>query len=84
MKISYEIETLELQALNLTGALTVVNPVLIRDSDTVLLVDTGYPGQLPLIHEAFKRAGVQFTSLHKVIITHHDIDHIGSLADIRQ
>lgn len=83
MKISCGIETLELRALNLTGAWTVINPVLIRDTDTALLVDAGYPGQLPLIREAIELAGVPFAALNRVIITHHDLDHIGSLADIR-
>lgn len=84
MKISDGIETLELQSLNLTGARTVINPVLIRDNDTALLVDAGYPGQLAVIREAIEQAGVPFAALNRVIITHHDLDHIGSLADIRR
>jgi glyoxylase-like metal-dependent hydrolase (beta-lactamase superfamily II) len=84
MKISDGIETLELHSLNLTGSWSVINPVLIRDNDTALLVDAGYPGQLPQIRDAVKQAGVPFTDVIKVIITHHDLDHIGSLADIRR
>jgi glyoxylase-like metal-dependent hydrolase (beta-lactamase superfamily II) len=83
VKISPEIETLELTALNLTGAWSVINPVLIRDKDSALLVDAGYPGQLAQIREAIGGAGVSFGTLKKVVITHHDLDHIGSLADLR-
>lgn len=83
MKITHEIETLELKALNLTGAWSVINPVLIRDNCSALLVDAGYPGQLTQLREAIEWAGVSFDALNKVVITHHDLDHIGSLADLR-
>jgi glyoxylase-like metal-dependent hydrolase (beta-lactamase superfamily II) len=83
VKISPEIETLELTALNLTGAWSVINPVLIRDDDSALLVDAGYPGQLAQIREAIGWAGVPFGALKQVVITHHDLDHVGSLADLR-
>ena len=84
MKISDGIETLELHSLNLTGSWSVINSVLIRENNTALLVDAGYPGQLPQIRDAVKQAGVPFSDVNKVIITHHDLDHIGSLADIRR
>jgi len=84
MKISPGVESLELQSLNLTGVWSVINPVLIWDNDTALLVDAGYPGQLPRIRESVEKAGVPFSAVNKVIITHHDLDHIGSLADIRR
>jgi glyoxylase-like metal-dependent hydrolase (beta-lactamase superfamily II) len=45
----------------------------------VILVDTGYPGLLPRIRQAFADISVPFEKLSKVIITHHDIDHMGSL-----
>ena len=83
MKISAEIETLELKSLNLTGSFGVINPVLIRDRETVVLVDAGYPGQLASFREAVAEAGLDFQAIGTVIVTHHDLDHIGSLADIR-
>jgi len=45
-------------------------------------VDAGFPGMLHQIREAMARAGVPFDRLDKVIVTHQDIDHIGSLPDI--
>jgi len=45
-------------------------------------VDAGFPGQLPQIREAFKKAAVFFDKLNMGILTHHDIDHIGNLSAI--
>jgi glyoxylase-like metal-dependent hydrolase (beta-lactamase superfamily II) len=55
---------------------------LIWDKDTVILVDTGNPGQLQAIRTAMEKAGVPFAGLSKVIITHQDNDHIGSLPEV--
>ncbi|SPF50390.1 Metallo-beta-lactamase superfamily protein [Candidatus Desulfosporosinus infrequens] len=81
MKIAKGIETLEL-TMNFAGNQSVIHPTLIWDNDTVILVDTGLPGQLQEIREAMDKAGVPFGKLSKVILTHHDIDHIGSLPDV--
>lgn len=82
MKLADGVEVLELPIENLMGMQGIVNPTLIWDNDTVILVDTGFPGQLQQIREAIDEAGVQFSRLSRVIITHQDIDHIGSLPDI--
>ncbi|MGO4693745.1 MBL fold metallo-hydrolase [Paenibacillus sp. FSL A5-0031] len=66
------------------GRMETIYPTLIWDNDTVILVDTGYPGQLPLIKEQMERAGLAFERLNKIIITHQDLDHIGSLPAILQ
>lgn len=83
MKVSTGVETLELLATNFMGTQSVIHPTLIHDDETVILVDAGYPGQLPQIREAIEKTGVPFARLNKVIITHQDLDHIGSLANIR-
>lgn len=59
-----------------------IHPTLIWDDNEVVLVDTGIPGQLTEIREAMDKAGVPFNKLSKVILTHQDIDHIGSLPEI--
>jgi glyoxylase-like metal-dependent hydrolase (beta-lactamase superfamily II) len=64
------------------GAARVINPTLLWDEDNVLLVDTGFPGQMPLLRAAIRKAGVPFSKLNKIIITHQDWDHIGALAEI--
>jgi len=59
-----------------------INATLIWDNETVVLVDAGFPGQLSEIRRAMDEAGIPFSKLSKVIITHQDIDHIGSLQEI--
>ena len=59
-----------------------IHPTLIRDNETVVLVDTGFPGQLQEILSAMEEAGISFSKLSKVIITHQDVDHIGGLSEI--
>lgn len=81
MRLADGIEMLELPMLSFTGQ-TVIHPTLIWDSTTVVLVDTGFPGQLQQIRDAMGKAGVSFERLDKIIITHQDIDHIGNVADI--
>ncbi len=68
---------------NIMGQVRSVHPTLIRDRDAVLLVDTGFPGQLPEIRQAIEMAAVSFEKLNNVILTHQDIDHIGNLVPIR-
>lgn len=46
------------------------------------LVDTGLPGQLGAIEAALAEAGLAVGDLRRIIITHQDIDHIGSLHDL--
>jgi glyoxylase-like metal-dependent hydrolase (beta-lactamase superfamily II) len=61
---------------------TIVHPTLVWDDKAVAMVDTGFPGQLSQIRKAMDGAGVPFTKLDRVIITHQDVDHIGGLPDI--
>jgi glyoxylase-like metal-dependent hydrolase (beta-lactamase superfamily II) len=66
----------------LNGVSRVINPTLIWDQETVLLVDAGFPGQAPLLVGEIEKAGVAVERLDKVAITHLDWDHIGGLADL--
>lgn len=81
MRIANGVEVLEISA-NVMGTANTIHPTLIYDNDAVILVDAGYPGQLTQFREAMEKAGVSFDKLSKVILTHHDIDHIGSLSSI--
>ena len=81
MKITNGVYMLEITA-NIMGKSSVINPTLIWDNDTVILIDTGFPGQLPQIREAIENVGVSFNKLNRVILTHQDIDHVGSLSSI--
>ena len=81
MKVANGVETFEL-TMNVMGTQSVIHPTLIWDTDTVILVDTGIPRQLEAISEAMEKLGVPFSRLSKIIITHQDVDHIGSLKEI--
>lgn len=81
MKVASGVEMLEIIA-NVLGEQSTIHPTLIWDENDVILIDTGYPGQLPLFRAEIEKAGVPFDKLGKVILTHQDIDHIGTLPGI--
>lgn len=60
-----------------------IYPVVLRDEHSCVLVDCGYMGFLPLIEEAMDHEGIAPQSLTKVLITHHDHDHMGALKDLK-
>jgi glyoxylase-like metal-dependent hydrolase (beta-lactamase superfamily II) len=59
-------------------------PVIISDEQEMVLIDCGYPGFLPLLKDTAEKEGLDFNKLTKVIITHHDFDHMGALAQIKK
>ena len=81
MQLANGLTMLEITA-TIMGRTTTICPTVLWDDENVVLVDTGYPGQLPLFREALEQAGFPFEKLSKIIVTHQDIDHIGSLSDI--
>ena len=81
MRVAPGVEMLELSAMLLDGPGTLC-PTLLWDSQEVVLVDAGLPGMAQQFREALKQACVPFEKLTKIFITHHDIDHIGSLGEL--
>lgn len=59
-------------------------PTLIMDGKHILLVDAAYPGQLGLLENAVSRVGCSLSDISMIIVTHHDFDHIGTLAEINR
>jgi glyoxylase-like metal-dependent hydrolase (beta-lactamase superfamily II) len=81
LRIADGIEMLEIPC-NIMGRMTNIYPVLIWDEHDIVLVDTGFPGLLEKFREAVEKIRLPFEKISKVILTHQDIDHIGSLTSI--
>ncbi|PLT35670.1 MBL fold metallo-hydrolase [Bacillus sp. V5-8f] len=81
MKIENGVEMLELK-IEANGIRTVFNPTLVWDEESAILIDAGMPGQLEDIRSAMDQAGVSIERLTAVVITHQDLDHIGSVTEL--
>ena len=67
------------------GQTHTLNLSLILDSAAgPTLVDAGLPGQLEGIAAALAEAGVEVRDLKRIVLTHQDVDHVGSLHDLVQ
>jgi len=83
MQVAPGVEMLELPAMLMDGPGTIC-PTLLWDRQDVVLVDAGLPGMVSQFREVIAKAGVSFEALSRIIITHHDLDHIGSLGELQQ
>lgn len=81
MLINQGIKMLEISAA-MMGRIETIHPTLIWDHQNLVLIDTGYPGQFALIQEQLSSCGVSVQDITKIIISHQDLDHIGSLPDV--
>ena len=61
-----------------------IYPVILKDKEHMILVDCGYEGFLPLIEKAAAQQGLSLKDLTGIIITHHDIDHMGGLYEFHK
>ncbi len=73
------LELLKLPTLNPSF---IVWPTLLYDENHVILVDCGYPGTYEELKMVLLDKGFSYDDLTHIIITHHDIDHIGNLSTI--
>jgi glyoxylase-like metal-dependent hydrolase (beta-lactamase superfamily II) len=60
------------------------NSYLLVDSDGLTLMDTGIPGSASKILNYIKRAGYARKDLNRILLTHADYDHAGSLAALKR
>jgi glyoxylase-like metal-dependent hydrolase (beta-lactamase superfamily II) len=82
MRIANGVEMLEISTTAM-GRPGVIHPTLLWDDQHVILVDAGFPGQTPLIRAAIAQAGVDFSRLDTILLTHQDIDHVGGVNGIQ-
>ncbi|MDF2606783.1 MAG: beta-lactamase domain protein [Bacillales bacterium] len=57
------------------------HPVIIFSGEEIIMIDCGYPGFLSIIEREIQKIGVDCNMINKIMITHQDHDHMGSLAD---
>jgi glyoxylase-like metal-dependent hydrolase (beta-lactamase superfamily II) len=79
MKIAQNVEMLEL-----SGPQGTLYPVLAWDDQNTVLFDTGLPGQLELIRAAVEKAGISLENITEIILTHHDMDHVGCAKQLKE
>jgi glyoxylase-like metal-dependent hydrolase (beta-lactamase superfamily II) len=78
MKLGERASALEITA-NFWGNRSTIHPVILWDGkEGASLIDAGYPGQMPAIEHAFGEEGVKLGDLKRILLTHQDLDHIGS------
>lgn len=77
-----DVIVLDLEA-SMNGNHAVYRPVAVVMPDgTLTLIDTGLPGMADAIDTQLREAGFSLGDVTQIIVTHHDLDHIGSLEDI--
>lgn len=82
MKLTPSVTALNVPMLSPIFGPTQIFPSLLKDEDGLTLVDTGMLGQFDALKQAIADAGEQLTDIKRVLITHQDIDHIGSLEEL--
>jgi len=60
-----------------------VNSYIFREGTETFLVDTGFARKARHIVRAFREADVPLSSVSKVLLTHHHVDHMGGAAFLR-
>ena len=60
----------------------VCNVYLIFESDGVTMIDTGLPGKDKAITAYLRKMGRSVRDLHRIVLTHQHVDHIGNVAEL--
>lgn len=61
---------------------TGVNAYLVADGDGVTVVDAATPFDAATVEAAIEQAGFDLGDVTRILITHYDIDHVGSVAKL--
>ena len=59
-----------------------INPVAVKGQNGLLLIDCGFTGFLPRLEQAMAKEAISMDDVKKLLITHHDTDHMGALKAI--
>jgi glyoxylase-like metal-dependent hydrolase (beta-lactamase superfamily II) len=62
----------------------VIYPTLLKDDNELVLIDCGYPDSITEIENEMNKIDLSLCQLTKIIITHHDHDHMGALREIKE
>lgn len=77
---------LNVKALNASlvfgGKEMIIHPVLIFDEEKAVLVDSGFSGQFEVLKKEIEKY-IDINKLKSLVITHHDIDHIGTAKEFK-
>ncbi|MCR2805547.1 MBL fold metallo-hydrolase [Paenibacillus soyae] len=80
---SFSIISLPISA-KMMNRVETIYPTLLWDEKDVILIDTAYPGQLPLLRQELEQAGIGGREVTQLILTHQDLDHIGSAQALKE
>lgn len=53
-------------------------------TDELFLIDTGMPGLADKILSEIRSLGISPTKIHAILLTHHDVDHIGNANQLQE
>ncbi len=68
---------------NIAGMNSVITLALFVAEGGLTLFDAGYPGQLPEIEAGLGDLGFTLSEVRRVVLSHQDHDHVGSLAALK-
>ncbi|PSR56449.1 MBL fold metallo-hydrolase [Adhaeribacter arboris] len=66
------------------GVAKALYPVILQNDQELILIDGGYAGFIPLLEAAAHQQGLSLQDLTGIIITHHDMDHLGCLFELKE
>ena len=58
----------------------IIYPTLLWDEKNIVLVDCGFIGSLPTLEKELALYGLTVKQLTGLVLTHHVLDHMGSVA----
>lgn len=76
--------SLNINFISVTENNNFIHPVIIQSDKENILIDCGTPGSLPLLEKEAQKNNFDLSKLTKIIITHHDHDHMGALYEIKE